>query len=169
MRKPITTILLAMCTSFFASDTIYPSAENNVIAAENKPYSETVTKCDDLEIIKPDLEMDSIRTYILTHPTLQCREIVLAQITLETGHLTSFAYKNNQNLFGIIDNQRTREAGEFRSRKFAHWKESVDFYINNIQSRLKDGEDYYKFIERIGYAEDTDYIKKLKQLKYKKI
>ena len=175
MRKPITTIFIALCSSFFARDTIYPSAENNVTAAVNKPHSEivtnsntldvqiveTVTNCDYLGISKED----SIRIYILNHPTLQYKEIVLAQITLETGHMTSYAYRENSNLFGIIDNLRTREACEFRSRKFAHWKESVDFYINNIQSRLKDGEDYYQFIDRIGYAEDADYIKKLKRIK----
>jgi hypothetical protein len=34
-----------------------------------------------------------------------------------------------------------------------------------IQNRYKDGEDYYKFLKRIGYAEDPDYIVKLKKLK----
>ena len=31
-----------------------------------------------------------------------------------------------------------------------------------IQYRLKDNENYYKFLSRIGYAEDPKYISKIK-------
>lgn len=31
-----------------------------------------------------------------------------------------------------------------------------------IQYRLRENEDYYSFIQRIGYAEDPNYISKVK-------
>lgn len=33
-----------------------------------------------------------------------------------------------------------------------------------IQYRLRENEDYYKFLNRIGYAEDPEYISKVKEI-----
>ncbi len=33
-----------------------------------------------------------------------------------------------------------------------------------IEYKLKDGENYYDFLKRIGYAEDPDYIAKVKRI-----
>ena len=37
-------------------------------------------------------------------------------------------------------------------------------YKDFIQYRYKPSEDYYKFLQRIGYAEDSNYISKLKKV-----
>ena len=79
--------------------------------------------------------------------------IVLAQSILETGNYTSKVCKNKNNLFGI------RKGNKYKS--YNTWKESVSDYKCLISSRYKGG-DYYEFLKRIRYAEDSEYINKLK-------
>lgn len=82
-------------------------------------------------------------------------KIVLAQSKLETGLYTSKVCKQYNNLFGLMKGKSYH--------KFNHWTESVTYYKNHIQSRYKGG-DYYTFLSKIGYAEDSKYCHKLKKL-----
>lgn len=61
-------------------------------------------------------------------------------------------------LSGNPDNSRTKSY-----YKFDHWSESVVAYLDFIQDRYKPPNDYYKFLSDIGYAEDPEYINKLKR------
>ena len=85
-------------------------------------------------------------------------EIVVAQAKLETGNYSSDVFYENNNLFGLY-NSNKKEYYKFNS-----WQESVLAYKNLIQSKLNDGEDYYVFLKRIGYAKDKNYIKKVKRI-----
>lgn len=85
----------------------------------------------------------------LPHP-----HIVLAQARLETGNFTSARCKIDKNLFGIKHNGRYA--------KYARWQDSVTDYRRRISARYKGG-DYYQFLQRIGYAEEKEYINKLKK------
>lgn len=89
---------------------------------------------------------------------IQHKDIVYAQAILETGHFESNVCKNYNNLFGLY-NSRLKDY-----YRFNHWVESVIAYTKYIQYRYKPPEDYYKFLERIGYAEDPLYIDKLKRI-----
>ena len=102
---------------------------------------------------KPPQEglMKALVHYEVAHP-----EIVYAQAVLETGHFKSDLCLNDNNLFGLYNSKR----GKYH--KFDHWTESVIAYKDFIQYRYKPPEDYYKFLQRIGYAEDSNYISKLK-------
>jgi len=80
--------------------------------------------------------------------------IVLAQAKHETGNFTSKVCKTKNNLFGL------RKGNSYRS--YSSWQECVTAYKTLIQSRYNGG-DYYQFLQRIGYAEDPHYIKRLKQ------
>ena len=82
--------------------------------------------------------------------------IVYAQAILETGHFKSKVYKEYNNLFGLY-NSRTKSY-----YKFDHWSESVIAYLDFIQNKYRPPNDYYKFLLDIGYAEDPEYINKLK-------
>jgi uncharacterized FlgJ-related protein len=97
---------------------------------------------------KEELKNELIRQGIKNH------EIVYAQARLETGNFKSSLFKNNNNLFG------------FRSSKgwskYSHWTESVRAYSRFQKQYYKRG-DYYTFLENIGYAKDSNYIKKLKE------
>jgi hypothetical protein len=83
-------------------------------------------------------------------------EIVYSQAVLETGHFKSKLCVNHNNLFGI------KEGNKYKH--YSHWIECVRDYKNRIQNKYKDGEDYYKFLERIKYAENRTYTSLLKQI-----
>lgn len=81
-------------------------------------------------------------------------KIVLAQAILETGHFRSRVCNVHNNLFGL------RHSKGYYS--FDHWEESVIAYKNKVQYKHRDGEGYYSFLKRIGYASTPDYINKVR-------
>lgn len=87
---------------------------------------------------------------------VQNKEIVLRQIILETGWLSSYSCKHRHNLFGF------RYKGRYL--EFNSWEESVEYYAR-WQKRHYKGGDYYEFLKEVGYATDPKYITKLKQIK----
>lgn len=95
--------------------------------------------------------LEALKYYDVHHP-----EIVYAQAVLETGWFKSKGCTRDNNLFGL----RHRK-GYY---KYNHWSESVLAYKEKIQSRYKEGEDYYSFLSRIHYAESPEYNKVLKQI-----
>lgn len=97
-----------------------------------------------------------LKYYGVLHP-----DIVRAQAILETGHYRSKVFKEYNNLFGLY-NSRKKDY-----YKFDHWTESVIAYLNFIQYRYKPPNDYYQFLQDIGYAEDSLYISKLKNVQSK--
>lgn len=97
--------------------------------------------------------MEALIYYEVQHP-----QIVYAQAVLETGHFKSDLCLNDNNLFGLYNSNK----GKYHS--FNHWVESVISYKDFIQYKYKPSEDYYEFLQRIGYAEDADYISKLKKV-----
>lgn len=97
--------------------------------------------------------MEALEYYDVKHP-----KIVQAQAILESGLGESPLYKRTNNLFGLYNSKE----GEYYS--YDHWTACIVDYRDKIQSRLKEGEDYYKFLKRIRYAEDKEYINKLKRI-----
>lgn len=95
--------------------------------------------------------MEALKYYEVKHP-----QIVYAQAVLETGHFKSELCLNGNNLFGLYNSRKH----EYYT--FDHWTESVVAYLNYVQYRYKPPNDYYRFLSDIGYAEDPDYINKLK-------
>lgn len=83
-------------------------------------------------------------------------KIVLAQAILETGYFRSRVCNEHNNLFGL------RHSKGYYS--FDHWEESVIAYRDKVQYRHRDGEGYYFFLKRIGYASAPDYINKVRKI-----
>ena len=84
-------------------------------------------------------------------------EIVQAQAVLETGHFKSYACKTQNNLFGL-----RKSDGTYMS--FEHWTDAVAAYKRYIQKWKAPPNDYYHYLDSMGYAEDTSYTTKLKQI-----
>lgn len=84
-------------------------------------------------------------------------DIVIAQAILETGYFRSNICKTKNNLFGLYNSSKN----EYFS--FNHWSESVEAYKKMIQYKYKEG-DYYHWLDSIGYATDSLYVYKLKQI-----
>lgn len=97
--------------------------------------------------------IDALKYYDIQHP-----DIVYAQALLETGHFKSVGCLKHHNLFGLYNSKAKRYC------RFNHWTESIIAYKEWIQKRYKPPEDYYRFLQRIGYAEDPQYVYKLKQI-----
>lgn len=83
-------------------------------------------------------------------------KIVLAQALLETGNFRSRLCREGNNLFGL------RHSRGYYT--FDHWEESVIAYRDWVQYKHRDGESYYAFLKRIGYASAKDYIYKVRKI-----
>lgn len=97
--------------------------------------------------------MEALEYYGVKHP-----QIVYAQSVLETGNFKSDLCLNGNNLFGLYDSKK------HRYYTFDHWKDCIIAYKEMIQYKYKDDDDYLNFLKEIGYAEDSEYICKLKEL-----
>lgn len=127
---------------------------------EPKEYKLPEVKADTLEYrqhfhskLPQDGLMEALIYYDIKYP-----HIVYAQALIETGNFKSDLCLSDNNLFGLYNSSR----GKYH--RFDHWTESVIAYKDFIQRRYKPPEDYYKFLQRIGYAEDSNYISKLKEV-----
>ena len=94
--------------------------------------------------------MDQLKKHGIKHP-----HIVLTQAKLETGGYKSKVLRTHNNLFGL------RKQGKYR--RFNNWNESIIAYRDLVQYKYKGG-DYYHFLHNLGYAEDPEYIQKLRKL-----
>ena len=96
---------------------------------------------------------EALQYYNIKHPT-----IVKAQAILETAHFTSDLCIKNNNLFGLYDSKNKRYYS------YNPWWESIIAYKKTIQKRYENSRYYYMFLEDIEYAEDKEYINKLKEI-----
>lgn len=99
--------------------------------------------------------LEALNYYGVKHPN-----IVYAQAVLETGNFKSDLCINDNNLFGLYNSRKKRYY------TFDHWTESVEAYIDFIQCKYKPPNDYYQFLKDLPYAEDKEYINKLKRIVY---
>lgn len=107
---------------------------------------------------KPPLDLNIgnlaivLEKYGVLHP-----RIVIAQSLIETGYYTSRVCLEKNDLFGL------RRPKDSTYHEFDNWEDSVKAYRDYVQYKYKGG-DYYQFLRRIGYAEDPDYVNKVRQI-----
>lgn len=101
---------------------------------------------------------DTILYYALLHYEVKHPRAVLAQAKLESANFQSSLFKRHNNFLGLY-NSRKREYF-----KFKHWTECVLAYKSMVEYKLREGEDYYQFLDRIEYAENPDYVRIVKQI-----
>lgn len=131
-----------------------------VTSESPKEYKPPETKTDTLEYrqhfhSKSPQEglMEALTYYEIKYP-----HIVYAQAVLETGNFKSDLCLRGNNLFGLYNSSKNKY------HRFDHWIESVVAYKDFIQYKYKPPEDYYEFLQRVGYAGDPNYISKLKKV-----
>lgn len=100
--------------------------------------------------------------------------IFLLQVLHETAGLTSAIYKECNNLCGMKYNSRGFAIGTCRGhamyarkldsvKDYASWQKGrYNYLLRTHRSIPKVGEEYYKFLQDMGYAEDKNYIFALK-------
>lgn len=106
-----------------------------------------------LDEVNEEVLYNTLKHYDFPNPA-----IITAQAVLESGNFKSKLCKDNNNLFGLY-NSRTMSYFKFDS-----WISCVFAYKQFILSKYDPEEDYYKFLDRIGYAEDSLYESKVKEL-----
>lgn len=107
---------------------------------------------------KPEQELNIANLYqTMEKYDISHKNIVIAQALLETGYFTSRVCLDCNNLFGL----RRPTTGEYY--EFDRWEDSVKAYRDYVQYKYKGG-DYYSFLERIGYAEDREYVAKVRSI-----
>lgn len=95
----------------------------------------------------------------LKRANVQHIDIVVRQIIWETGWFKSKRCTKYHNLFGFQKNEK--------GMKFDKWEDSVKYYKLWQEKKYKGG-DYYSFLKRVGYAQDTSYTDSLQTLSTKK-
>lgn len=118
-------------------------------------------KLEQPEFMLYNIPNDSLVFMACKYYGLKHDSIIVTQAKLETGNYQSYQCKVNNNLFGLYNSSKKDYY------KFNNWWESVEAYKNMIQYRYKNEENYYLFLSKIGYAEDPDYISKLKFIRNK--
>lgn len=91
---------------------------------------------------------------VMSELGLSNKLFVMAQAVLETGNFKSRVCREYNNLFGLYD---SRNKDYFR---FEKWEDSVAGYQKMIQRRYKGG-NYLRFLKKVRYAEDPQYIPKV--------
>jgi len=96
-------------------------------------------------------------------------DVVLAQAKIETGNFTSKIFRENHNMFGmkLPERRQTTAVGENRNHaKYTDWIQSVRDYKlwqDQMIHRAPTKRAYLAYLKR-NYAEDKNYIKKIKQI-----
>lgn len=111
-----------------------------------------------------DTLLELIKSSGIKHP-----EIVFAQAKLETANFTSNLFIKNGNLFGmkLAKSRPTTAIGEqYSHAKYTDWTRSIADYKlwqDNLKSDIRTKKRYIKYLSN-NYAEDKNYIKKLKKI-----
>ena len=96
-------------------------------------------------------------------------EIITAQAVLESANFTSVLYKKQNNFIGMkIPRNRISTPGQGKGeyKDYNSWRECVVdyiFWMHHFKADELNKEEYYKLLGKI-YAEDPDYVNKLKKL-----
>ena len=96
--------------------------------------------------------------YVCLHYGIKHPEIVYAQAQLESGYFTSNIYKSKNNFLGLYDSKNK----DYYS--FFHWSDCLKGYKDYVQRKWNENDDYYLFLQNLPYAEDPEYIQKIKFL-----
>lgn len=83
-------------------------------------------------------------------------EIVKVQAMMETDSLRSYACIKHNNLFGF----KRADGGYIQ---YDHWTESVAAYKDYVQHWKHPPDDYFQYLDSMGFTADKSYIKVLKQ------
>lgn len=152
MKKKILFILLTSIVSGFAT-----GYSLHHLVHSNKKQDEMVMLPE-----RPFYLLEEVNEEVLyntlVHYNFPSPAIITAQAVLESGNFKSRLCKDKNNLFGLY-NSRTMSYFSFDS-----WISCVFAYKKFILSKYNPKENYYVFLDRIGYAEDSLYESKVKKL-----
>jgi hypothetical protein len=145
---------------------------NKILEKEYITFIDEIEKLEGIiEIINESGSFDKLNLRLMLEGfNIKFIDIVIAQSILETGNYTSDIFKETGNLFGMKP-ARLRpytHFGEYRGHADykGNWKLSVIDYAlwQAREAKNVKTEDQYYFLLSKMYAEDSDYITKLKNI-----
>ena len=161
--------ITALLTSFFIS------AISTVFIESNKILDATK-----VSIVVPngfysDIQYDSINNPIsdeilynyLKTMRVPHADIIVAQAHLESQNFTSNLFKRQNNFLGMkIPRQRISTTGQGKGeyKDYTNWQECTTdyiFWMHHHQAHKLNRDEYFNLLGKI-YAEDPEYVKKLK-------
>ena len=145
----IITVVFGFATGYTLHHFMHIGQRSEIVMLPEHPYFL-------LEEVNEEILYNTLKHYKFPNPA-----IITAQAVLESGDFRSRLCKENNNLFGLY-NSRTMSYFKFDS-----WISCVFAYKQFILKRYDSDEDYYKFLKRIGYASDSLYITKVRDLEIK--
>lgn len=104
---------------------------------------------------------------LLKKYNIQHKDIVLAQAILESSHFKSDLFVKQNNMFGML-NPLTRPTTSIGDKTFANYNTIEECVIDyalwqSCYARNLTREEYFNKLARV-YAEDKNYVKKLKDI-----
>jgi hypothetical protein len=149
--------LLASGVSF------YLGFKNGRNVLQNLSPEEKVIILNNYDVFTPQKLKDYLTELNIPHA-----DIVYAQAVLETGNFTSSIFKKNNNLFGmkVATIRPSTNIGEDDGHAaFKHWRHSVIDYAlySAYYVPVLNQAEYLDFLSK-RYAEDPNYISKVKQI-----
>lgn len=151
-KKVISILLVSIILGFVTGYSLHHwiqdsrNVDNEVILLPEHPFYL-------LEEVNEEVLYNTLKHYGFPNPAA-----ITAQAVLESGNFKSRLCIRHNNLFGLYN---SRKKSYF---KFDSWISCVFAYKDFILNKYKEGEDYYGFLSRIGYAEDPNYVEKVKKL-----
>ncbi len=150
---------------------IYYQNELEDVRVEMKHEADSIkTERDSLENRLDDLYDMSLGNiqYWLDTFNISHADVVVQQIILETGNLTSAICLENNNLFGMKE-PRVRETTALGTKRghayYKNYIESIkDYKLWQEDRNVNDQICYYTFLSEVGYAEANHYINALKNI-----
>jgi len=94
----------------------------------------------------------------------------MKQFILETGHFRSKSFTKYNNISGMkLPRVRPTTAigTGYGHAAYNHWTDSVDDYLlwqEYNKDKLASTNTYYQFLSKVGYAENSQYVKLLKRI-----
>jgi hypothetical protein len=169
MKVFIVTILMLFLSLSTNTGTVYTALEKKLdsieypIGADSLYYEEVNGKAVHVMFVgntpkRLDTLSLSLENYldVCSFYNISDAEIVYAQSCLESGHFSSPGFKEKNNHLGI------KKGSRYAS--YNNWAECLKDYFDRIEYKKKEGESHYAFLTRIGYAEDGEYIAKVKSI-----
>ena len=141
-----------------------------------------INRTDDIRLISQETKMiiineslkekafspAKLKSYLL-ELNIRFPHIIYAQAKLESGNFNSKIFKTNNNLFGLKEARKrptTAKGTEFNHAFYESWQESVvdyAFYSATYLNEIKSEAQYFEYLGK-NYAEDPNYVNKLKQM-----
>jgi len=143
---------------------------NGYNMSNNDSKNVQIKEVDEKACITPHKDTLSIELVeeFLYNKRVEHPKIVLAQIRLESGNMDSFLFRENNNFLGMryAAQRPTVACGKKNGyADYEHWEDCVyDYMVWQSRYAKKLSEDEYFAYLAENYAQDTNYVKKLKQI-----